>query len=435
MQDVIHARLAARHQLVKIPLPLSALTDHDHDHDRDSPPHTPIFVSRDLRAARRVVVIAGEPEQDLGVLAHRVLGGAGGIDEGSMVSIVQALQQQQQQQQDSVAVVLANTGETWWWPEGRRALCYRQSLAAPMRSAVMRGRWFDARVNGIVGSADAEDHVRSLFETLLGSGGGGEDGGESSLLGLRGDAVVEVIGLTEGAVAVERYLDANWDRWSGRIGCLALVGGGKGVDELKNEGFKKFLKEVSFFFLVFFPSSPPPFHPAPILIIISCQVSTNPLPQKARAYITTTAPLGTAMANPGGNPNTVYFTSYGCPVLSAGESYYTELALIKSKSLVLPWMDEVYRAGGAYVNPELDVTFRDESFADEPAWSGKPWDLPDGDGGVDGTGSSAPRPRAVQVQDEDEGGLEIITRDEWERRQEEAEDEGEEADLSKVVVI
>lgn len=137
------------------------------------------------------------------------------------------------------------------------------------------------------------------------------------------------------------------------------------------------------------------------------------------------------MSNPGGNPNTVYFTSYGCPVLSAGERYYTELALIKSKGLVLPWMREVYNAGGAYVNPELEVTFRDESFADEPAWSGKPWALPDGD---DST-SSARRPHAAQVQDEDEGGVEIITRDEWEKRQEEAEDKGEEADPSKVMVL
>lgn len=147
------------------------------------------------------------------------------------------------------------------------------------------------------------------------------------------------------------------------------------------------------------------------------------------------------MANPGGNPHTVYFTTYGCPVFSAGEPYYTELALVKSKGLVLPWMEEVYRASGAYVNPALDVTFRDASFTDEPAWSGKPWVVPEEGGGSDGTSSgssSGPQhPRAARVQDmdADEGGVEIISRDEWERRQEEAEDKGEEADLSKVVVL
>lgn len=247
MQDIIHARLAARHQLVKIPLPPSSPAAAAAGHDA---PHTSVFVSRHLRAAKRVVVIFGEREQDLGVLAHRVVGGAGGIDEGSMVSIVRALQDQDQDVRVrdrevagvGVGVILANTGEAWWWPEGRRALCYRQSLGAPMRSAAMRGRWFDPRRNGVPGNADAEDHVRCIFESLL----GGSDEEESSALGLAEDAVVEVIGLTDGAVAVERYLDANWDRWSGRIGCLALVGGGEGVDELKDEGFKKFLREVSF---------------------------------------------------------------------------------------------------------------------------------------------------------------------------------------------
>lgn len=137
------------------------------------------------------------------------------------------------------------------------------------------------------------------------------------------------------------------------------------------------------------------------------------------------------MANPDGNPHTVYFTSYGCPVLSAGEPYYTELAFIKSKSLVLPWMTEVYRAGAGYVNPTLNVTFRDENFRDEPAWSGKPWDVPGGD-------DDPRRTRAAEVQEEEEesgGGVEVITRDEWERRQEEAEGEGVEVDPSKVLVL
>lgn len=167
--------------------------------------------------------------------------------------------------------------------------------------------------------------------------------------------------------------------------------------------------------------------------MVHSSVEILTLSQKARAYITTNAPLGTPIANPGGNPHTVYFTSYGCPVFSAGEPYYTELALIKSKGLVLPWMTEVYRAGAGYVNPTLHVTFRDESFRDVPAWSGTPWDayVDDGDDG---------RSRAAEVQEEEEqgeggGGVEVITRDEWEKRQEEAEDKGVEADPSKVVVL
>lgn len=241
VQDLVHARLAALH-LVKIPLPLSVTPDE---------PHVPIFVSSALRAKKRVVLIFGECDQDFGLLAHRVVGGSGGIDEGSMVSIVRALQSQSKSdakadaegEKEEKGVVLANTGETWWWHEGRRPLCYRQSTGVRMRSAAMKGRWLDRRANAIPGNADAEEHVRRVFESLMGDGGDG--GGGSSEYSVGRDAVVEVIGLTDGAVAVEKFLDANWARWGKRIGSLALVGGGQGVDGLRDEGFKRFLREVS----------------------------------------------------------------------------------------------------------------------------------------------------------------------------------------------
>lgn len=70
------------------------------------------------------------------------------------------------------------------------------------------------------------------------------------------------------------------------------------------------------------------------------------------------------MAHPGGNPYSHYNTAFGCPVLSAGETYYSELTLIKAKGVVLPWMDEVYNASGSYKNPVLPVTFKSEEFED-----------------------------------------------------------------------
>lgn len=95
------------------------------------------------------------------------------------------------------------------------------------------------------------------------------------------------------------------------------------------------------------------------------------------------APLATPIANSGGNPNTVYFTSYGCPVFSTGEPYYTELSLIKAKSIVLPWMEEVRKSGAAYVNPKMVVTFRDTVLGENDGWEGEPWERSDEDGGGD----------------------------------------------------
>lgn len=162
----------------------------------------------------------------------------------------------------------------------------------------------------------------------------------------------------------------------------------------------------------------------------SCNVppTTNTHSQKARAYITTTADLGMPMANAGGNPNTVYFTGYGCPVFSSGERYYIELTLIKAKGIVLPWMEEVYRAGWSYVNPQMKVTFRDESFEDVPAWSSTPWPVSD----------APPLTQPAQPAQggaTDEGEVEIITKEEWEERQDAAAEHSETADPSKVIVL
>lgn len=221
LQDLVHDRLtSAPHHFTKLALPLQTpLTD----------PHTPIFLSPDLQHKKRVLVLFGERDQDLGILAHRVLGGKGGVNEGSVLSIVQALHEQN----DNVGIVLANSGESWWWPEGKRALSFRQSNGVRMKSAVHKGRYFDPQVNGIPGHVDVAEHVRMVFESVLDN---------ESFVGKQ--AMLEIIGLSEGAMEAEKYLDENWARWEGRLGCLAILGGGLEEHEIKNEGFKAFLKEV-----------------------------------------------------------------------------------------------------------------------------------------------------------------------------------------------
>ncbi|KAJ4422386.1 hypothetical protein N0V82_002941 [Gnomoniopsis sp. IMI 355080] len=313
VQDLVHARLtSAPHHFTKLTLPLQT---------PPTSPHTPIFLSPNLRRKKRVLVLFGERDQDLGVLAHRVLGGKGGVNEGSVVSIVEATAalRSSSREENDFGVVLANTGESWWWPEGKRALSYRQSSGVRMKSAVLKGRYTDPKVNGIPGHADVGEHVRLVFESVL---------DKEEFVGK--EARLEIIGLSEGAVETEKYLDENWKRWEDRIGCLAILGGGLEEHEIKNVGFKTFLKD------------------------------------KARAYITCSTPLNHPMANPGGNIYSHYHTAYGCPVFSSGEPYHTELTLIKAKGVVLPWMNEVYDAAGRYKNPVLNVTFKSEEFEDTP---------------------------------------------------------------------
>jgi hypothetical protein len=251
VQDqLIRPRLEAL-DLVRLALPLGTTPTVAAAADK---PHVPIYVSADLAQKKRVVVIFGESEQELGVIAHRVVGGRGGVDKGSMVGIVKALQGQgevQGQRQghrnksssspdqdhgddNSPGIILANTGELWWWPEGRRGLTARQSHAVPMRSCVHWGRFYDAAANAVPGNASVDQHVASVFEGVLDN---------PDLVGP--GAEVQVVGVTDGAVAAEAYLDRNWGRWAGRVGCLAMLGAGVDRASVRSEEFKVFLREVS----------------------------------------------------------------------------------------------------------------------------------------------------------------------------------------------
>lgn len=216
----------------------------------------PIFVSPDLKSKKRVVVIFGETEQELGVIAHRVIGGPGGVDKGSMVGIARALLQQgegsthdQDQDKDKdnnprnqardsdTGVVLANTGELWWWPEGGRGLTPRGGQGAPMRSAVHHGRFRDGEETEVVPrNEDAAAHVACVFEQVLGS---------AEFVGP--GAVVQVVGVGDGASAAQWFLDRNWARWGGggRVGCLAMLGGALDGGSVWDVGFRVFLREVS----------------------------------------------------------------------------------------------------------------------------------------------------------------------------------------------
>ena len=193
----------------------------------------------------RIVLIFGETCQDLGVVAHRVIGGAGGVDEGSMVSFVRELLRPDDSTGDTgdnqVGVVLANTGQLLWWDKGDprhevapRALTLNALASAPMRSAVHDGpRGSDLPV--VPGHRNAHEHVRTIFEDVL------------PALAPGGRAPIDLVAVGDAVDAVDAYLVRPdvWCRWRDRLACFANVGGYYPVWELKCDGFKQFLREVS----------------------------------------------------------------------------------------------------------------------------------------------------------------------------------------------
>ncbi|KAK2059393.1 Arb2 domain-containing protein [Colletotrichum caudatum] len=298
IRDIVHNRLE-KEGMKKVLLPIGA---------QPTSPHVPIFTSADLATASRVVVVFGEPSQDLGILALRVANGPGGITKGSMVSVVQEIARQTSSASDPSApgIILANTGELWWWPEGKKALSPASALAVPQKSMVHHGRAFNPKLHSVSKNESPEAHVRHVLDEVI-----------PALV--PPSARLDIVGIGLGADHATRALDSPdvWSVLGHRINTLSLLGSTTAVDELSHEPLKEFL------------------------------------PRRARAYITDEAPALTPLARPGGNPNTASFTQHGCTVFSSGEEHYVERMLVASRVPILDWIQEVALAGQGYRHPAV----------------------------------------------------------------------------------
>ena len=211
--------------------------------------HVPIFVSPDVSAKSRVVVVLGEPTQKLGLLAGRVANGPGGIDQGRMVSVVREIRRQKSTASDPSppGVVLANTGELYWWPRGQRALTVSDSAAVPLPSLVHAGVKYVDGVNDVPGNRNPEEHVAYVFDEVLRTM-------------MSKDCRVSVVAIGQSCELVARFLDstAAWERWCEHLDAALLLGTVYPVEDLANDALKTFLARVRLA-----TSFPPPLHANP----------------------------------------------------------------------------------------------------------------------------------------------------------------------------
>ncbi|EQB47170.1 hypothetical protein CGLO_13719 [Colletotrichum gloeosporioides Cg-14] len=298
IRDVVHERLENL-GMSKTLLPLGTPA---------TSPHVPIFTSGNLSTASRVVVIFGEPCQDLGNVALRVANRSGGIDKGSMVSIVRELLKQRSSATDPSPpdIILANAGELWWWPEGQKPLSPVSACAVPMASMVHHGRAHNPKVHAIPKNEHPLAHIQYVLD-------------ETIPAITNATASIDIIGIGLSADHIMKALDnpGTFDAIGKRINTLSVIGCSTSADELSHEPLKDLLV------------------------------------RRGRAYITDEAAAMTPVAKPGGNPNTASFTQHGCTVFSSGEVYYIELMLITSRVPILAWLEEVAKAGPDYRHPEI----------------------------------------------------------------------------------
>ncbi|KAH6605272.1 hypothetical protein Trco_006979 [Trichoderma cornu-damae] len=294
VESIVHQRLESQ-GLQKLLLPLGTPA---------TEPHLPVFITPELGNKSRVVVIFGEPTQDLGLVARRVANGPGGINEGSMVSVVGAVKSQLSSPVDASppGIVLANMGQTHWWPEGMRAVTVTASSAAPLPSLVHKGRRQVPALNDIPGSEGPTEHAKYVLGEVLGS--------------LTAEnALVDIIAIGESCEIVERVLDdgETWETWSKRLNSLVFLGPVYEAEGLKNEKLKDFMAK------------------------------------RARGYLVSPEPLGIPLAPPAGNLE-LNMAPLGFPCLSSSEPMYVETILIRARSHVLSYLQDVANDPG-YENP------------------------------------------------------------------------------------
>jgi len=233
IRNLIAQRLEALN-LSKIRLPLGA---------QAYQPHVPIFISSDLGRKQRVIILFYEHTQDLGVFAHRIIGGQGGINAGSAINLVKYIQSlaSYPNYKQTPGIILANMGQLRWWRKGKKAVSQTSWFALPQKSAVDQPYRFDAKKNTVEGNRNTAEHVSYVFNEVV-----------KEMVDPM--AKLDVIGVSEGAVRVSEFLDQNWKAWKNRMEAFATIASWFGAGEIKNTKFAEFMKDVSL------PSPPYRFH-------------------------------------------------------------------------------------------------------------------------------------------------------------------------------
>ncbi|KAG8534275.1 uncharacterized protein KY384_001119 [Bacidia gigantensis] len=285
-------------------------------------PHIPILTTPNLSNAKRVILYIGENNQDLGILAYRIIGREG-LAKGSVLDFAAAAKDTGNRiggrgdgdiwDNNDTALVFANLGQLIWHRRGQKALSIRSWDALPRKTGVGAPLRLDAKENRVVGHENQTAHVASVFEFLKGAMAEG--------------AKVDVVGLAEGAEEVLRYLDKAWEGWKGKLGAMVTgMGYNFPLDlEVGDQGFKEWIG------------------------------------MRARTYIIHPDPVGIPLS---GRSLT------GCNVFSSGESQYTECIIPKAHAAMLDFLKMAHEVPG-YEEPMMRVN-SDEDGGDRPlvSWVG-----------------------------------------------------------------
>lgn len=159
--------------------------------------HVPVWVSAGISTKKRVIVIFGERNQDLGVFSYRVIGDEG-IGIGSCLNLVKAIQHGPTGTADDAVpgIIIANPAQLHWYRGGGRAITSTEWQNLPRKSAVHEPFSVHPVKNRIPQNTDFREHIHYIFEEVV-----------PALVNK--DAQLDLIGLEYPGSAAVEYLAMN----------------------------------------------------------------------------------------------------------------------------------------------------------------------------------------------------------------------------------
>lgn len=157
--------------------------------------HVPILVSPDLEKKSRVIVVFGEPTQDLGIWSYRTVGNDT-IGKGSVIDFVKGVLATKSPlpngETETPGLVLANCGQLVWWCRGEQAISLATWACLPKKSLVDPPPKMTER-NQIPGHGHWNEHIEYIFKTVL-----------TKVASPK--AKIDIIGIEEGSLSAVEYL-------------------------------------------------------------------------------------------------------------------------------------------------------------------------------------------------------------------------------------